>query len=225
MLDERGESLVGYANAALPCDESKSEDLVLLAKWLEPNNPTIAFSVAELILSKINFDWSKLSDFTEFEMSIIFKIPTVYARRLSVLKEITHRIQREKTSHITHLHSPSCVYEIMKPYLSKLTHEEFYALYVDNAKKLLAISLISKGGLTATLADGRIIFNKALLFQATGIILCHNHPSGIKKESKADVILTKNLYEFGKFIDVSILDHVIFTDNGYLSFQVEGLLS
>jgi DNA repair protein RadC len=225
MLDEWGESLVGYENTVLPNDISRLDDYVLLAKWLEPNNPIVAFSVAEYILTKINFDWTKLSDFNEREMPIIFGISSIYARRLSVLKEITHRIQREKISHITHLYSPSCVFEIMKPYLSQLKHEEFYALYVDNAKKLLAISLISKGGLTATLADGRIIFNKALLFQATGIILCHNHPSGIKKESKADIILTKNLCEFGKFIEVSILDHIIFTDNGYLSFQVEGLLS
>lgn len=225
MLEEGEKRIHGQRYVSLDDDLSRTDDLVLLAKWLDPINPLHAIPIAEAILSKIHFEWNKLRAYDDIELSLVFGLSDPYIKRLQLMLEITQRMKNEQIKQFTYLTSPSCVHELMKSYLSYLSHEEFYAIYVNNAKKLLGISCISKGGLTATLADGRVIFNKALLLCATGIILCHNHPSGVLKESKADVALTNALYEFGKLIDIAILDHVIFTDNGYISFQEEGLMS
>jgi DNA repair protein RadC len=78
--------------------------------------------------------------------------------------------------------------------------------------------------MSATVVDGKVIFNLALSCQATAIIVSHNHPSGSLIPSKADMNLTKSLYEFGKYIDLPLIDHLIFTDNGYFSFADQGLL-
>jgi DNA repair protein RadC len=78
--------------------------------------------------------------------------------------------------------------------------------------------------MSSTIADGKIIFNMALTFQASSIIISHNHPSGNLNPSSQDLKLTKSLTEFGKYIDLPLLDHIIFTDNGYFSFAEQSLL-
>ena len=83
---------------------------------------------------------------------------------------------------------------------------------------------ISKGGLSGTVCDGKIIFKIALDYMASSVILCHNHPSGQLQPSNEDLLLTSKMISFGKMIDLPILDHLIFTDNGYFSFADEGLM-
>jgi DNA repair protein RadC len=83
--------------------------------------------------------------------------------------------------------------------------------------------MISKGGMTSTLADGKIIFSELLLMNAVACVFCHNHPSGLAKPSETDIQLTKRLSDFAKLIEISVIDHVIITDNGYFSFADEGL--
>jgi DNA repair protein RadC len=73
-------------------------------------------------------------------------------------------------------------------------------------------------------ADGKIIFKSALDIRASAIVLIHNHPSGALYPSEHDISLTKKLVNFGKFIDLPVLDHLIYTDNGYFSFSDEGKL-
>jgi DNA repair protein RadC len=83
---------------------------------------------------------------------------------------------------------------------------------------------LSIGGRHSTIADAKRIFQHALRCAATGLILCHNHPSGQRKPSPQDEALTKDIKEFASLIDMKLLDHVIFTDNGYFSFADEGIL-
>ena len=116
------------------------------------------------------------------------------------------------------------VYELLHPYLADLEHEEFYAIYLNAGNLVLKIHQISVGGINTTVVDSRKIFHEALQVKATGIILAHNHPSGNLKASEADIALTKRISEFGKLIDIAVLDHVIYTDNGYLSFVEEDLM-
>ena len=115
-------------------------------------------------------------------------------------------------------------YEFLYPYFADLSHEEFYAVYVNRNNKVISVRQISKGGLTGTVADGKVIFQKGLEVKATGIVLAHNHPSGAADPSPADVHLTKSLKKFGTMIDLQILDHLIITDNNYFSFADEGIL-
>lgn len=101
--------------------------------------------------------------------------------------------------------------------------EYFYCMYLTRANKVIAISQISEGGTSGTVADGKIIFKEALLLGASAIILSHNHPSGNPKPSASDISLTKKISEFARLINMEILDHVIFTPYGkYYSFADEG---
>ena len=115
------------------------------------------------------------------------------------------------------------VFDLLNPYFMDLSHEEFYVIYVNRSNVVLAYEMVSKGGVSGTVADGKIIFKAALMHQASALILAHNHPSGNLTASESDIRLTKNLQQFGKLIGIEVLDHVIFTDNGYLSFSEENI--
>jgi DNA repair protein RadC len=84
--------------------------------------------------------------------------------------------------------------------------------------------IVSEGGITGTVADPRLILKKALAYNAVSIILCHNHPSGNLKPSKADEMLTKKIKEAAALLDIKVLDHIIVSTEGYFSFADEGLL-
>ncbi|MFL3662305.1 MAG: RadC family protein, partial [Polaribacter sp.] len=97
-------------------------------------------------------------------------------------------------------------------------------LYLNNSNKIVAKVQISKGGLTATLVDVRLVFKRALEVAAVGIIVCHNHPSGKLQPSTADKQLTSKIKAAGITLDIKLLDHLIITEKAYFSFADEGLL-
>jgi len=117
------------------------------------------------------------------------------------------------------------VFNFVKNVFSLLSHEEFVILLLNNNNEIVHTHRLSMGGMTGTVADGRILFKLAFDYRATAIILCHNHPSGNPKPSEYDRRLTLNFQKFGSYIDLHILDHIIYTDFGYFSFADEGLLS
>ena len=101
-------------------------------------------------------------------------------------------------------------------------HEVFGVLYLNRAGRIKNFGIISQGGITGTIADPRLIFKKALEEEAVSIILCHNHPSGSLRPSRADEELTLKIREGGKYLDIKLLDHIIVGDEGYFSFADEG---
>ena len=116
------------------------------------------------------------------------------------------------------------VYALLQPLISDLPHEEFWILYLNNSNKLICKDRVSKGGITATLVDTRLVLKKALEVGAVALILGHNHPSGSLQPSKADTTLTKKLKRACESVDIKILDHLIVTEKAYFSFADEGLL-
>ncbi len=102
--------------------------------------------------------------------------------------------------------------------------EEFKMLLLNRANEVLGIYPLSKGGITGTVVDSRLIFAVALKCNATGIILCHNHPSGNLKPSDNDITLTRSIKKCADFLDITLIDHLIITKNGYFSFSNERLL-
>jgi DNA repair protein RadC len=103
--------------------------------------------------------------------------------------------------------------------------EQFKVLYLNRANRALAIYEISTGGMTGTIADPRIVFAAALKLSACNIILCHNHPSGNLKPSRADEELTQKMKQAGSVLDLPVIDHLIISsEDGYYSFADEGLL-
>lgn len=115
-------------------------------------------------------------------------------------------------------------YEVIKPELMDLSYETFWILLLNRANQVIKKSQISTGGVSGTIADPKIIFKTALECLSCAIILVHNHPSGNLKPSSSDISLTKKVKEAGAVLEIPVLDHIIFSDSGYLSFADEGLL-
>jgi DNA repair protein RadC len=108
--------------------------------------------------------------------------------------------------------------------IGELPHEEFWILYLNNSNKVIHKSQLSKGGITGTLVDVRLVMKQALELGAVGIILAHNHPSGTLKPSLADKQITEKLKKASEALDIKILDHLIVTHHQYLSFADKGIL-
>lgn len=102
--------------------------------------------------------------------------------------------------------------------------EQFKAILLNRAHKVLGIYLVSTGGVSGTAVDPKLVFAAALKANASAIILAHNHPSGNLYPSGADNQLTRKMREAGKYLELPILDHVIVTPEGYYSFADEGIL-
>ena len=116
------------------------------------------------------------------------------------------------------------IYNIIRPNLMDLPHEEFWVILLNRANVVMRKTAISRGGVAGTVADPKMIFKEALEQLASSIILVHNPPSGNRNPSAADIQLTKKLKEAGNFLDLPILDHLIFAESGYFSFADEGML-
>lgn len=148
------------------------------------------------------------------------------AKAVSIIAamELARRRQSERSEDRIKIKCSSDAYHLLSRHLRELDHEEFYILMLNRANEVLRTEQISKGGVSGTVADGKIIFQKALMTGCSAIILAHNHPSGQLKPSEADKRLTRNMKQFGEMIDLQILDHLIITDNNYFSFADEGIL-
>jgi DNA repair protein RadC len=103
-------------------------------------------------------------------------------------------------------------------------HEEFYVMLLNRGNKVLGVSCISKGGIAGTVVDVKIILQTALKTNASSLIVSHNHPSGNLTASREDIKVTEKLKSACQLLDLSLLDHLIVTDEGYLSFADEGTL-
>ncbi len=108
--------------------------------------------------------------------------------------------------------------------LKDYAYEVFGVVFLNRANKINHFEIISKGGITGTVADPRIILKRALEEGATSIVLCHNHPSGNLKPSQADEALTLKIKEAAKYFDITVMDHIIVSEEGYYSFADEGIL-
>ena len=120
--------------------------------------------------------------------------------------------------------SSRAVANFLQSRISDFRHEVFGVVFLNRANKVKHFEIISEGGITGTIADPRIIMRLALEYDAVSLILCHNHPSGNLRPSKADEALTQKIIMAAKLFDIRVLDHVIVSESGYFSFADEGLL-
>ncbi|MET0944081.1 MAG: DNA repair protein RadC [Flavobacterium sp.] len=137
--------------------------------------------------------------------------------------ELGRRRRAEDVVELIKITSSKRVFEIMQPIIGELPHEEFWVLFLNNSNKVISKSQLSKGGISGTIVDVRIVFKLALENGATGLILCHNHPSGNLQPSDADRQITKKVKQAGDSLDVKVLDHLIITETKYYSFVDEGI--
>jgi DNA repair protein RadC len=148
------------------------------------------------------------------------------ARGISIITalELGKRRHFEQVEEKPIIKSSKGVFNIMQPIIGELIHEEFWVLYLNNSNKVLVKKQLSKGGITGTMVDVRLIFKRAVELTSVGIIVCHNHPSGKLRPSEADKNLTKKIKEAGKTLDIKLLDHIIITQKEYFSFADNGIL-
>jgi DNA repair protein RadC len=147
------------------------------------------------------------------------------AKAISIIAalELGRRRRSEDAVELKKITSSKIIFEIMQPIIGELPHEEFWIIYMNNSNKVIAKSQLSKGGITGTLVDVRIVFKSALEMGATALILCHNHPSGTLIPSDADKQITRKLKLAGDSLEIKVLDHLIITENSYFSFADEGI--
>ncbi|TDE00184.1 RadC family protein [Flavobacterium sandaracinum] len=147
------------------------------------------------------------------------------AKAISIIAalELGRRRRSEDAVELKKITSSKIIFEIMQPIIGELPHEEFWIIYMNNSNKVIAKSQLSKGGITGTLVDVRIVFKTALEMGATALILCHNHPSGTLIPSDADKQITRKLKLAGDSLEIKVLDHLIVTENSYFSFADEGI--
>ena len=183
-----------------------------------------AVDLAKEVLKLGNDNLNELGKISIKELMKIKGIGEAKAITIIAALELGRRRQAASSLSKTVVGSSSEIAQYLKAKLKDYRHEVFAVLFLNRANKVNHFEIVSTGGITGTVADPRVILRKALEQDAVNIILCHNHPSGSLKPSKADEQLTAKIKEAARFLDIAVLDHIIVSEDGYYSFADEGLL-
>ncbi len=182
-----------------------------------------AVELSKRILASIDYNLNALGKLSVQQLMVFKGIGEAKAITIVAGLELGRRRRDENVVVLKQITSSKAVFEIMQPIIGELPHEEFWVLYLNNANKVIYKTQISKGGITGTIVDSRLVFKIALEQNATAIILTHNHPSGKLQASEADIQLTKQLKLAGEQLTIPVLDHIIITENAYFSFRDENI--
>ncbi len=188
------------------------------------NREETAVELAKRILASVN---SNLNSLGKLDLNSLMEFKGVgEAKAISIAAalELGRRRKLSDSEKKVKIQSSKDAFEQVQGFLSDLNHEEFWVMLLDRANQVIGIKNISKGGVSGTVADARLIFKPAIESLASAIILCHNHPSGNMTASRADIQLTKKMVEAGKNLDISVLDHLIIGNNVYYSLADEGMM-
>lgn len=183
-----------------------------------------AVDLSKRILAKANNNLNQLGKLTINQLTEFKGIGEAKAITIAAAMELGRRRRAEEAVKLNKISSSRDVFELMQPILGDLPHEEFWILYLNNSNKITHKEQSSKGGITGTLVDVRLVLKKALEVGATAIILVHNHPSGTLIASEPDKMLTRKLKAGAESLDIKVLDHLIITEKAYFSFADENLL-
>jgi len=181
-----------------------------------------AVDLAREILNTCNNNLHELALKNVTDLKKIKGIGEAKAITIMSAMELGRRRKLAETPRQLKIQDSNSAYQAIYSELLDLQHEEFWILILNRANIVIKKEQISIGGIAGTVADPKIIFKKALENLASGIILVHNHPSGNKNPSEEDIKLTNRVKEAGKILDLPVLDHIIFTNNGYYSFADDG---
>jgi DNA repair protein RadC len=204
---------------------SSLSDAELLAILLGTGTKSLsAVDLAKQLLQKAEQNLNNLARLSVNDLTKVKGIGNAKAISIISALELGRRRKETQQTNKPRITSSTDVLEIIKPNLLDLNHEEFWIIILNRANYVLKKTQISRGGISGTVADPKLIFKSALEQGGSSIILVHNHPSGNLQPSQADITLTKNLKEAGKFMEIPVLDHIIVSDNHYFSFADEGLI-
>lgn len=182
-----------------------------------------AVQLCQRVLASTNNNLNQLGKLSIAQLTQFKGIGEAKAVTIAAALELGRRRRSEEVVEHSKITSSKAVFEIMQPIIGELPHEEFWILYLNNSNKVIYKSQLSKGGITGTVVDVRLIFKTVFEHNATGIILTHNHPSGKLIASEQDIQVTKKIKLAAQQLDVNLLDHIIITENGFYSFNDEGI--
>ena len=200
---------------------TNSEILAMIVGTEQMQN---SVELARTVLMHANGILDNLYKMSVTDLMNIENIGKARACRIFAALELGRRRSEENPERPCLISSASDVFNLMNPILKDEVVEHFWTLLLNRRNAVIHKYHVSKGGISGTLADPKVIFKAALQYNATGIILVHNHPSGNPKPSEADIKLTRDLVASGKLLDIRILDHVIYCGTKYYSFIDKGLL-
>ena len=201
---------------------SNSELIAILINNGSKTQTAVELAQAILKLGKDNLNELGKLTLTDFQQ--IKGIGKVKAITIVAALELGRRRQAAVILEKPKIRSSGDIAQYLQTSLQDYTHEVFAVVFLNQANKVKHFEIISHGGITATVADPRVILKMAISNQATAIILCHNHPSGNLQPSQADEALTKKIKEAAVYMDIKLVDHIIVSEEGYYSFADEGLI-
>jgi DNA repair protein RadC len=188
------------------------------------NREESAVKLCQRILASVDNNLTELGKLSIKQLMEFKGIGEAKAITIVAALELGRRRRGEEALNKKKITSSASVFELMQPIIGELPHEEFWIVYLNNSNKVIQKHQLSKGGITGTMVDVRLVLKTALEVGATGIILAHNHPSGTLKPSEADKQLTTKLSVAAKSLDIKVLDHLIITEKAYFSFADENIL-
>lgn len=183
-----------------------------------------AVELSKRILSSAGNNLNELGRLSIKQLMGFKGIGEAKAITIAAALEFGRRRRGEDVQKVTKITGSKDAFELLQPLMGELPHEEFWILYLNNSNKVLHKEQLSKGGMTGTLVDVRLVMKHALEHGAVGLILAHNHPSGTLKPSRSDKEITKKLKTASGALDIKTLDHLIIAQNSYFSFADDGIL-
>lgn len=202
---------------------SHSELLAILI-----NNGTrnqTALDIAQAMLQAANNDLQKLAGLSVREMVKLRIKGLGEAKAITIAAALELGVRRNASGLKKTIFTKSGdIAGYMRATLEFRKQEVFAVVYLNRANRVTHQEIVSEGGITGTVADPRVILKKALENDATSIVLCHNHPSGNLRPSKADEFITQKIKQAAALLDIMVMDHIIVSNDGYFSFADEGIL-
>ena len=182
-------------------------------------------SMSQEVLASCDNRLSRLSRLSIHEMKKRFKgVGTAKAISLAAAFELGLRTRDEEVTLDMPIKCSTDIYNLMRTKLQRLEYEEFWVLYLSRGNRVIFEECMSKGGVSGTVTDVRLILKRAIELLASGIILVHNHPSGNTRPSPEDDRITTKAKEAARLLDINVLDHLIITPTDYFSYSDNGRL-
>jgi DNA repair protein RadC len=183
-----------------------------------------AVDLGRELLARVNNNLNALGKLEIADLTKIHGIGNARAVTIAAALELGRRRKLTEIPEVIQIKCSKDVADIFQPILSDLLHEEFWILFLNRSNRVISRMKLSQGGISGTVTDVRLVMKKAIETLASGIIVCHNHPSGNLNPSESDSKITQKIKEAGNLLDIQLLDHLIISDKDYYSFADNGLI-
>jgi DNA repair protein RadC len=216
--DRPREKLIQKGSASL----SDAELLAILISSGTKERSAVDLGRELLIMANNNLN--SLGKLTLSDLMKVHGIGQARAVTIAAALELGRRRKLAEVPEKDQIRSSKDVFDLLSPLLSDLSHEEFWILFLNRSNKVINRMKLSQGGISGTVTDVRMVMKKAIEYLASGIIVCHNHPSGNLNPSESDTRITQKIKEAGNIMDIQLLDHLIISEKDYYSFADNGML-